>query len=72
MPFNNRPEYDSIAEKLDAEKSLHRGYGWKDFDLWQHPDVHVPVTVQARLMRVAPNTIYSWLSKREAYLKGLK
>lgn len=71
MSFKKKGEsdYKDIRDKLDQEKHLHRGFGYREFDLFQHPDVRVPVTVQARLMNVgSTNTIYGWIEKRKQML----
>jgi hypothetical protein len=69
MPFKPRTaeEYINIRDKLDSEKHLHRGFGYREFDIFA--DL-IPKTNIAKLMNVgSTNTIYDWLKKRRELLK---
>ena len=65
MPFNKSDI--QIDQKLENERSLHNGFGWREFDLFA--SLNVPKPVLARIMNVgSKNTIYDWLKKRKELL----
>lgn len=72
MPYKNKSiaEQGGLRVKLDDERALHRGFGWREFDIFastQVPgtrDKGIPKTVIAALMGVSPRTVYEWLRLR--------
>lgn len=69
MPFT--PSTTTIKDKLEDERAIHNGFGWREFDLFA--SLKVPKPVIARLMNVgSKNTIYDWLEKRQRLIEASK